>query len=384
MSLRFADVLGSFDAAAIAEGMESRRMIHLPQACGVTPAEIFSLEELERLILRDSMDPKYFRVSVNGHLPTLKSMGIMKDERLRPLVLRQLARQGASIILSEIQRYEAKFAALAADAERMLQDRVAIASIASFSRLPALPAHYDPQDIIIIQVEGTKVWRFLGESADCAVASHPRVKVPKDVSATVTMQAGDVMFVPAGLHHQCEADGVSLHVAIIVKHETLLDFLTDMFRRHPSLNRPLRPLPGRDSLERQVAALKADLVSRLEEADVADWLSETNAARASVTGLDLRGVSSSGSAEALAELMVTMLPPARPGRSWKVGGIDFEPRAGAIAVASALQAGPLPVRELLDLAGAEAGAEEARRGLDQLVGKGLVRIVPTAGADESS
>ncbi|HEX8482285.1 MAG TPA: cupin domain-containing protein [Allosphingosinicella sp.] len=383
MSLTFADVLGSFDAAAIAEGMESRRLIHLPQACAVAPAALFSLEELESLVLRDGMDRKYFRVTVNGHIPNLKSLGLVKDERLRPLVLRQLARQGASIIVNDLHRYEAKFAALADDAERVLQDRIAIAAIASFSKLPALPAHYDPQDLIIIQVEGTKVWRFLGEPADCGVAFHPRVKVPKDVSATVTMQPGDVMFVPAGLHHQCEAEGVSLHVGIIIKHETLLDFLNDLFRQHASLNRPLRPLPGRESVERQVAALKADLISRIEEADIADWLDEANAARASVTGLDLRGVSNADSAEGVAELMVTMTRALRPGRSWKVGGIDFQPRAGAISILSALKAGPLPVGELLEIAGAEAGAEEARAGLDQLVGKGVVRIAPPDGADSA-
>ncbi|HEX8379611.1 MAG TPA: cupin domain-containing protein [Allosphingosinicella sp.] len=383
MSFTFAEVIGRFDAAAIAQGMESRRLIHLPQACGVAPSALFSLEELERLVLRDGLDRKDFRVTVNGHVPNLKSLGLVKDERLRPLVLRQLARQGASIIVNDLHRHEAKFAALAADAERVLQDRIAIAAIASFSKLPALPAHYDPQDLVIIQVEGTKVWRFLGEPADCGVAVHPRVAVPKDVSATVTMEPGDVMFVPAGLHHQCEAEGVSLHVGIIIKHETLLDFLNDLFRRHPSLNRPLRPLPGRESVERQVAALKADLISRVEEADIADWLDETNAARASVTGLDLRGVSNANSAEGIAELMVTMTPAMRPGRSWKVGGIDFQPRAGAIAILSALKAGPLAVRALLETAGAEAGAEEARAGLDQLVGKGVVRIALPASAEKA-
>ncbi|HYG47956.1 MAG TPA: cupin domain-containing protein [Allosphingosinicella sp.] len=374
MPFTFRDVLGSFDTAAIAEGMAERRLIHRPEACGVRPEALFSLEDLEQLVLRDGMDRKDFRVTVNGRIPNLEMLGLVKDQRLRPLVLRQLARQGASIIVNDLHRYDSKFSALADDAERVLQDRVAIAAIASFSKLPALPAHYDPQDLIIVQVEGSKVWRFFGEPADCGVANHPRVKVPEDVSATVTMRPGDILFVPAGLHHQCEAEGISLHVGIVIKHEVLLDFLNDLVRDHPSLNRPLRPLLGSESVARQAAALRSELISRFDQADVAEWLAERNVSRARVTALDLRGVSDPGSAEGMAALTVTMIPPERPGRRWKMGGIDFQPGTGAVAVASALKEGPRIVREVLHEAGREVGPDEARAGLDQLVTKGIVQI----------
>ena len=381
MSLTLREVLGSFDTAAVAEGMSERRLIHRPGACGVEPDSLFSLEALERLVLRDGMDRKNFRVTVNGRTPNLEMLGLVKDERLRPLVLRQLARQGASLIVNDLHRYDPKFSALADDAEHIFQDRVAIAAIASFSKLPALPPHYDPQDLIVVQVEGTKKWRFFGEPADCAVAGHPRVNVPEDISATVTMRAGDILFVPAGLHHQCEAEGVSLHLGILIKHEILLDFLNDLFREHPSLNRPLRPFLGGESVAKQAAALKAELVSRLDQADVAEWLTERNVSRARVTGLDLRAVSDPASAEGIAALTVTMVPPGRAGRRWKMGGIEFQPGAGALAIASVLKAGPRIVRELLEEAGREVGSGEARAGLDQLVGKGIVKIDAPA-ADE--
>ncbi|HET9640448.1 MAG TPA: cupin domain-containing protein [Allosphingosinicella sp.] len=365
--------------------MSERRLIHRPGACGVPLDSFFSLEELERLVLRDGMDRKDFRVTVNGRIPNLEMLGLVKDQRLRPLVLRQLARQGASLIVNDLHRYDPKFSALADDAERVLQDRVAIAAIASFSKLPALPAHYDPQDLIVVQVEGSKMWRFFGEPADCGLANHPRVKVPDDVSATVAMRPGDVMFVPAGLHHQCEAEGSSLHVGILIKHETLLDFLNDLCREHPSLNRPLRPLLGSEALAQQAALLRADLLSRFDQTDVGEWLTERNTSRARVTGLDLRAVSDPASAEGMAALTVTMIPPTRPGRRWKVGGIEFQPSAGALAIVSALKAGPRIVSQMLDEAGREVGLDEARAGLDQLVGKGIVQIdAPVAEGKEAS
>lgn len=374
MAFTFRDVLGSFDSAAIAEGMAQRRLIHRSGACKVPPEALFSLEELERLVLRDGMDRKDFRVTVNGRVANLEMLGLVKDQRLRPLVLRQLARQGASLIVNDLHRHDSKFAALADEAERLLQDRVTIGAITSFSKLPALPAHYDPQDLIIVQVEGSKLWRFFGEPADCGTVGHPRVKIPTEVSGTVTMRPGDVMFVPSGLHHQCEAEGVSLHLGIIIKHETILDFLNDLFLEHPSLNRPLRPMLGGESVAREAEALKADLLARLEQADVAEWLAEKNSSRARVTGIDLRSISDPASDEGMAELAVTMLPPQRPGRPWKVGGIELTPGPGALAIVSALAAGPRSVGELLESAGRAVGADEARAGLDQLTGKGVVRI----------
>ncbi|HEX6377300.1 MAG TPA: cupin domain-containing protein [Allosphingosinicella sp.] len=193
---------------------------------------------------------------------------------------------------------------------------------------------------------------------------------------------GDVLFVPAGLHHQCEAEGMSLHVTIVIKHETLLDFLNDLCREHPGLNRPLRALLGSESVAQQAAALRTELVSRFDQTDVAERLTERNAGRASVTGLDLRAVSDAASGDGIAALTVTMIPPQRPGRRWKVGGIDFQPGDGAPAVVSVLKAGPLPVSKVLDEAGREVGLGEARAGLDQLVSKGIVQIDMPVRVDE--
>lgn len=382
MSFLLRDVLGSLDTEALGEGMAERRLIHRSAASAIRPEALFSLDDLEQLWLREGADQKDLRVTVNGRPANLEMLGVVKDDRFRPLVLRQLARQGVSMIANNLHRYVPRLWELAGDAERVLRNRVVIGAIASFSKLPALPAHYDPEDLIIVQVEGTKIWRFFGEPTNCGMPAHPRLKAPSEVSATVTMRPGDVLFVPAGLYHQCEAEGISLHVGILVKHPTMLDFLSDLCREHPSLNRPLRPLLGGESLEREMTALRAELISRLDEADAADWLAEWNGRRARVTGLDFRRNSDARSSEGIASLTVTMVPPGRPGRPWKVGGVDFTPDSATLAIVSALKAGPLDVREVLEIAGGEAGPDKATAGLELLVGKGLVQIGPPSGVEE--
>ena len=389
MPFTFENVLGSFDLAALVEGMAEHRLVHRPGASAVPPGLLFSIEELEQHLLRDGMDRKDIRVTVNGRIQNLETVGIVKDQRLRPLVLRQLLQQGASIILNRLPRYDPKFAALARGAERALQERVDIAAVTSFSKLPALRAHYDAEDLIIVQVEGTKTWNFLGEPAECGIPRHPRIKVPTEVSATVTMRPGDVLLVPSGLHHQCVAEDLSLHLVFVIEQQTLPDFMADLWLEHPSLTRPLRASLGGGAVAEQAAALKADLIARIEQSDIADWLAERNGSRARITTLGLRPGSAAAPAGAVAELTTTMIPPLGAGRRWQVGGISFEPGAGAVAIVSALKAGPRPVRELLEAAERGTGAAEARAGLDQLADKGLVRIhAPVrdqdpAGAEES-
>lgn len=182
------------------------------------------------------------------------------------------------------------------------------------------------------------------------------------------------MFVPAGLHHQCEAEDFSLHLGLQVNHATGLDLVRHPFDENLPLNRPFRPVLGSESLAEQAAALREELIACLEAADVAAWLAGWNGARGGVTRLNLAGDPPGDARDAVATLLVTMAPPARAGRRWKAGGAEFKPGAGAVAVLDRLAGGPQPVAETLAAAAQEVGTDEARAGLDQLVAQGIVQI----------
>jgi hypothetical protein len=169
---------------------------------------------------------------------------------------------------------------------------------------------------------------------------------------------------------------VSLHLGILVMHAKILDLVTTLCREHPGLNRPFRPLLGDEGIANRMSALRAELAARLEEVDVLTWLAEWNAGHARVTGLGLRSTSDADSDEGWARLTVTMVPPASAGRRWKVGGIELKPDSGTLAVIAALKDGPIAVRDLLEIAGAQVGRAEARAAFDLLVGKGFVETLP--------
>jgi hypothetical protein len=374
MPITLLDVLGRLDLDGLLDAMAHRRMAHWPGACGISSDELFPVEEWEQLLLQGGLVNAGLRVTVNGFGIDLAALKIIESGHLRPLALRKVARQGASIIVTDLQCHVPKLWGLACDAERRLRDRVRISAVASYSKLPALRAHYDGQDLIQIQIAGTKTWRFFGESIDCGVNDHPRSTPPSEVSATVTMRPGDLLFVPSGLHHQCEAEGFSLHLALLVEHATGRDVLRHMFREHISLNRPFRPALGSESLADQADRFKQELISRLTAIDIASWLDAWNGTRSGATRLGLAGNPPSDVPGAMATLVVTMAPQASVGQRWRAAGAEFKPGPGAVAVMKQLQAGPHPVAETLALAAQEVGPEEARAGLDQLVAHGIVQI----------
>ncbi|MGZ8337147.1 MAG: JmjC domain-containing protein [Allosphingosinicella sp.] len=381
MTITLLDLLGEKGANAIVQGMADRRLVHLPGGCAIAPDDLFSVEDLEALLLQEGL--KSVRVTVNGVSVDLNLMGVIRHGRLQPLALRKLTKQGASIILLDIERHLPRLWALACDAERRLQDRVKIGAISSFSKLPALRAHYDEWDLILIQIEGSKLWRLFGECVDCGTPNHPGVTVPSEVSATVMMKPGDVLFVPAGLHHQCESDGFSLHVGIMVEHATMKELLHDLFDRHPSLNRPLRTALGREPLAEQFDALGEEIVAALDEMDPVGWLADWNSARGRVTRLDLRGDPGPVNDQGMASLAITMIPNGNEGGKWKVGGAEFEPGPGARAAVEELRARPRRVEDLLGTIARDVGPDEARAGLDLLIQKGIVLVDPGAVADEA-
>lgn len=365
----------------IVAAMDERRLTHLAGACD-RPDELFSSEALEELLLCDGIEQS-LSMWVNGRAADLDMMGAARKGRLRHLAVRKLARQGTSIILNELERYVPALWDLACDAERRFRDHVRVVSVASFTRIPALTAHYDPWDLILIQIEGIKTWRLFGEPVDCGVAKHAGVSVPEGVSATVTLNPGDVLFVPAGLHHQCESDAFSLHIGLVIERATLRDLLGDLLEAHVSLNRPLRAVVGPAALVAQFAAIRRELAARLDDVDAPAWLSGWNSRRARVTSLGLRGLAEDSADDAELTLAVTMVPGQANGGRLKVGGAELELTPGAVHVLRALMDGPRRLSDLLDGLATDDLRSDARAAVDLLAARGVVCRQPIAGKPQA-
>jgi hypothetical protein len=80
-----------------------------------------------------------------------------------------------------------------------------------------LDAHYDDDDVFILQLRGTKTWRIYNEKVDLPLSNSSYVKL--DCSAvpyeSYVLRPGDVLYVPRGFIHDANtADVISLHLTV--------------------------------------------------------------------------------------------------------------------------------------------------------------------------
>lgn len=112
------------------------------------------------------------------------------------------------------------------------------------------PPHYDNHDVFVMQVSGSKAWRFYGvpvetpyRGEDFQLGRHE----PGEVTREFTMNAGDCIYIPRGLMHDAEnsGDAPSLHITVglIVKTwaDLLLESISELALSEPGFRRSLPP-----------------------------------------------------------------------------------------------------------------------------------------------
>ncbi|HEY0105695.1 MAG TPA: cupin domain-containing protein [Rhizomicrobium sp.] len=225
------------------------------------------------IIESGAMAPDRLRVTVKRR--AVAPAFYAKDGKIDAANLAKLLDGDASLIAMRIDLHVPALAALCADIARRVPEEIYAGAIATTGRSGAFALHYDPQDLIILQVEGTKRWSIHGPPVDFPVEGMPQQVPPAGAPLfDETLAPGDLLFVPAGYWHYCEnGPGRSLHIGIFIEPpkgchavKAILPGLLaeEIFRR------PLTRF--RDDAERAAyeAALKARLVEIVERMSLAD------------------------------------------------------------------------------------------------------------------
>jgi ribosomal protein L16 Arg81 hydroxylase len=149
--------------------------------------------------------------------------------------------------------------------------------VTSGAALGAFQMHYDPEDLIILQVEGTKRWQVFGPAVANPVRGMPKQTPPNpEPIFDEVLVPGDLLFVPAGNWHHCECGlSTSVHLGIFflpptgwhaVK-EAVRPLLSDeLFRT------PLTRLDGPAGLAAMEAEVKSRIIEKLGELKLDDFI----------------------------------------------------------------------------------------------------------------
>lgn len=105
----------------------------------------------------------------------------------------------------------------------------------SFGSSSGFGPHNDDHDVIVMQIEGRKSWRFFGKKDKSTMATVDDIKQPieENVSEILILNEGDVLFVPKGTWHDVAAiNEPSLHLTISVVYPTVADYVQWLLAKH--------------------------------------------------------------------------------------------------------------------------------------------------------
>lgn len=209
------DLLG-----AIPESQFQQRLRRRELACwrGTDPGRLASLitwDTLDGGLDAGRFEAKCLRMTRQGvrlHEPFFVTEG-----RPDPVRIRQLLEHGASVVFYPLAGPVPAIDALVANIQSGTCDRVQAGAIVTTGPGGALDLHFDKEDLLIVQVEGSKRWLLHPVAVPNAVRGMPTPPMPPrdDAMIEYTLEAGDLLLVPAGVWHHCEnGPGRSLHFSV--------------------------------------------------------------------------------------------------------------------------------------------------------------------------
>lgn len=166
-----------------------------------------------------------------------------------PVRVNQLFSDGATVILSGLHERLPNLANFCRALEAVFSSRVQTNIYMTQAQSQGFRAHYDDHDVVVLQIAGTKEWRFYDTPVELPLTTQAfdpgQVQVGAETERFL-LQPGDMLYVPRGLAHDAVATGEpSLHITTGLMCRTWADVLVEavnvMAHREPRLRRALPP-----------------------------------------------------------------------------------------------------------------------------------------------
>ncbi len=184
-----------------------------------------SLEDVLAIIDREEKGLHDLEVKLEGKNadPSLYYEKISEDKLGRPdsrLIMELVTKHGASIHVKRAHEKREDLTTVCHTLARDIKMSVGIILIYSPPGCSSLPPHYDDFDVIILQLQGSKLWSLMGDNSSIGNPPKfgPELDVPENVAAQIAMKEGNLLYMPPGLWHcaKCGSEG-SLHAAIGIR-----------------------------------------------------------------------------------------------------------------------------------------------------------------------
>ncbi len=186
---------------------------------------------------------------------------------------------GFSLSVTRIDAYAPHLGALCQSIKSTLREQIKVGAIVTTGKGGAFTLHYDPEDLIILQVEGRKRWKIFGPPVVNPIVGMTQTAPPEDTLIfDEILEAGDFLFLPAGNWHRCENESSrSLHLGIFFQPPNGLDVikaLTSQLLSDDQFRKPLTRFDDASNLSAVEADIKSRAMERISKLDLKEFFSD--------------------------------------------------------------------------------------------------------------
>jgi Cupin superfamily protein len=275
------ELIAPISAAELTAALRSREIIFRRTGDAQRFSGLLNWQSFSTLILDGSIPPPRlrFRTATMAIPPAFWREG----ERVNPGKFADLVRSGISIIATALHEHVPSLQSLCQAIASTTRDRIRAGAIVTTGAGGALPCHYDPEDLIVLQVEGAKRWRIYGPPQPRGPGE--RTMSPPAGSEPVfddVLRAGDILVLPGGYPHHCENQpGISMHLGIAFNPLTGFRAARNLLRelrKDQSFWTALDRFESAEQRAKHEELLKARWVDLIRHADLLELAGETEAA----------------------------------------------------------------------------------------------------------
>jgi ribosomal protein L16 Arg81 hydroxylase len=190
---------------------------------------------------------------------------------VRKDVFHQLLAAGASIIFNRMESFSYPIRALSQELARYVGHDTAANGYISIGGDQAFGNHWDTHDVFAVQLIGQKHWKIYNPTFELPLPGQRsgsfKDHAPAQPVMEVTLEAGDILYVPRGWWHNAEALPCTptFHVAVGVHPVIALDYIKWLMEEIFPSNLAFRGTIGKAEGERQLGPLASSMMAEVAD-----------------------------------------------------------------------------------------------------------------------
>lgn len=182
---------------------------------------LFSKHAVERIIEFSQPVPPNIKLA-SASARSRASVPFSPNGRIDVDQLRKFYMKGSTVVLNELEDFDPLVAQLARSIETELGAYVHVNSYLTPPSARGFRAHHDSHDVLVAQIEGTKVWKVYGEDCVCPLNElfNRGTRITNECAPPqeIALEPGDVLYIPRGWAHEAATEeSASLHLTFGIR-----------------------------------------------------------------------------------------------------------------------------------------------------------------------